>query len=100
MCEECKEGGCECRINGARQCGCLQNGAGYGSLLSKWAMGELLKEKIKKKMDAKYGEKMDKMAALIVEVISEKSKNSSELGKKEDELEKACEEMGFGNCCN
>lgn len=63
----------------------------YARALAHWAKIELLKEKVKQRMEASYGKQLDKTADLIVEVLSERMKNAEELEKKEGELEQAFE---------
>ena len=59
----------------------------YARMLAHWAKVELLKEKIKERMEAKYGKQIEKMADLVVEVIAERARNSEQIEHKEDELE-------------
>ena len=61
----------------------------YSKRLAFWAKMELLKEKVKQKMDAKHGQKLDKLADLIVEVVEDEAKGFGELEKKEEELDDA-----------
>ncbi|MBI4399523.1 hypothetical protein HY570_02130 [Candidatus Micrarchaeota archaeon] len=65
----------------------------YATALSKWGKVELLKEKVKQKMDQRYGAKLDKLAELIVEVVAEKAKKGEELEDKEEKLAKGFEEL-------
>ncbi|GEM_PF-1929053 len=65
----------------------------YARALSKWAKVELLKEKVKQKLDAKYGKQLDKVADLIVEIMTERAKSQVDFAQKQQELETALGEM-------
>ncbi len=49
----------------------------HAKMLSNWAKAELLKEKVKQKMEAKYGKRLDSLADFTVEVME--GENSSEI---------------------
>ena len=57
----------------------------YAAMLSQWAKTELLKEKVKQKMNAKYGRQLDSLADLIVEIAEEQNK----IQTKKEEIENA-----------
>ena len=65
----------------------------YAYALAKWAKVELLKEKVKQKLDAKYGPQLEKVADLIVEIMTERAKNERDFGQKQEELEEALGEI-------
>ena len=70
--------------------------ADYARSLAHWAKVELLKEKVKQRMDDKYGPQLDKIADLVTEVVVESAKNVGQLERKEEELEDAWDEFGSG----
>ena len=65
----------------------------YAKLLSQWARAELLKEKVKQRMEIKYGKQLDSLADLIVEVAEEQARNHEKIQDKGEELENAFEEL-------
>ena len=65
----------------------------YAKLLSRWARAELLKEKVKQRMEMKYGKQLDNLADLIVEVAEEQARNHEKMENKEEELENAFDEL-------
>ncbi|MBI2079676.1 hypothetical protein HYT84_02845 [Candidatus Micrarchaeota archaeon] len=69
----------------------------YVNALAHWAKVELLKEKVKERVNAQHGAKLDKVADLISEIIAEKSKNVKDLNKKDQELKTAFEELKFSS---
>jgi hypothetical protein len=60
--------------------------ADYSAAIADWAKLELLKEKVKARIDAKYGPKLDRMADLIVEVIEERHAAAGRWEAREEEL--------------
>ncbi len=68
--------------------------ADYARALAHWAKVELLKEKVKSRIDARHGPKLDKMADLIVEMVESESKTQEELYAKEEELARQFESFG------
>ena len=68
-------------------------GGFYARMIARWAKVELLREKVKQRIDAKYGKKLDKIADLIVEVVVEEAKNATEAERKEAELEDSFENL-------
>ena len=74
------------------QCATAWDGGYYAHRLAQWAKVELLKEKVKHRLEAQYGKQLDKMADLIVEVVAEKAKNAADLEEKEAKLADAWEE--------
>lgn len=65
----------------------------YAAMLADWARIELLKEKVKERMNAKYGEKLDKMADLIVDIISQEHESSEKFEDSREELYEEYESM-------
>ncbi len=66
----------------------------YAELLGRSAKFELLREKVKQRIDKQQGKKLDKIADLVVDAISQKAKTSEELEKKREQLRNAFEELG------
>ena len=58
----------------------------YRRMLLNWAKTELLKEKMKAKLDQKYGKELDRIADMLVEVVSEEEKSKRELGRKKEDV--------------
>src|SRR3989338_3009491 len=95
MCE-CEEGKCSCSNECSEQsCGCESEcrccEGEYSKLdmflyMAKGAKIELLKEKMKKRLEAIHGKKLDKVADLIVEALIEQYKTEEDLSKKRQEL--------------
>jgi hypothetical protein len=82
------------------QCACEHNHeyyeedmAGMMMHLAKKAKIELIKEKMKKKLEAVEGKKLDKLADLVVETMLAKYKLKMELEKKHEELGEKWEQM-------
>lgn len=69
----------------------------YGKAIVYWAKAELLKEKVKQKIDEKYGKKLDEVAELLVEVISEKEKSLKGAEDKQEELRIAFAQLYEGD---
>ena len=59
--------------------------------LVKEAKYELLKEKMKKKLELSEGKKLDEMANLMVEAVMEKHKGKMEFMRKKEETRKKLE---------
>lgn len=72
------------------------NGADYAQSLANWAKSELLKEKVKKRIDAKYGAGLEKTADLIVEVIETRAKTAEAWDDVEERLSDAFTAMRDG----
>ena len=68
--------------------------ADYARALAHWAKMELLKEKVKQRIDARHGAKLDKMADLIVELVESERKSQEEMYAKEEELASQFESLG------
>ena len=92
MCE-CEEGKCSCSNECDEQCGsgCECCREEYDKLdmflyMAKGAKMELLKEKMKERLEAASGKKLDKAADLIVEALLEQYKTEGDLSKKKQEL--------------
>ncbi|VVC03475.1 Uncharacterised protein [Candidatus Burarchaeum australiense] len=63
-------------------------GVDYREMLLNWAKAELLKEKVKAKLDKKYGKELDALADALVEVMGEEGEQKKELGKKKEDARK------------
>ena len=74
-------------------CGGAKCDVDYAERIAHWARMELLKEKVKQRLEAKYGKQLDKIADLIVDVVSERSRSDEELANKEEALENAFDAM-------
>lgn len=92
MCE-CEEGKCTC--SNEQSCGCGKSEccgeeqydkADMFLYMAKGAKMELLKEKMKKRLEAAEGKKLDKVADLIVEALLERYKTDEDISKKRQEL--------------
>ena len=96
MCE-CEEGKCNCSNECSEQsCGCGNSGeccseGQYDKVdmfiyMAKGAKMELLKEKMKKRIEASHGKKLDMVADLIVEALLDQYKTEDDASKKRQEL--------------
>jgi hypothetical protein len=85
----CESGGCDCECEG---CGDDDTG-GYIYMKMQMAKAELLHEKIKARLEAKYGKKFDRIADLIVEIEAKRMKANAESSKLEEELDEAFESL-------
>ena len=99
MVEECESGSCGCS---SKECGCGQekcNCSSESSCCEKsyskidmmiWlvhkAKMELIKEKMKKKLEAVKGKQLDQVADLFVNAMMEKYKDEAEAERKREEL--------------
>ena len=61
--------------------------------IAKSAKMELLKEKIKKKIEAAEGKKLDEIATIIADMLMEKQKMKMGIKKKKHEMKKRIEEL-------
>ena len=103
MCE-CEEGKCNCSNECSEQCG---NGNGccdgeYDKLdmflyMAKGAKMELLKEKMKKRLESSDGKKLDSIAELIVGALLEQYKLESDASKRRQELNEQLEKIFAGD---
>ena len=105
MGEKCEEGGCGCGKNecgcGQEQCNCSQENCcegQYGKIdMFMWlvhsAKMELIKEKMKKKLDAVKGKQLDQVAELFVNAMMEKYKDQAESEGKREELQRKFDEI-------
>ncbi len=85
----CESGACGCR-GYEMQCRsgyCGPGNVDYAYILGYWAKKELLKEKVKKRLEGKYGKKLDDLADAIVDLMKEKSKGEDEEAKRMEELD-------------
>lgn len=80
-------------VCGSGNCGSESYGVDYAKAVTHWALAELLKEKIKQRMDKLYGAKLDKIADLVAEVVTEQNKSDKSVEEKADRLEKLLEEI-------
>jgi len=94
MCE-CEEGKCSCSNERKEQCGCESEcrccEGEYSKLdmflyMAKGAKMEILKENMKKRLEASHGKKLDKVADLIVGALLEQYKSESDASKRRQEL--------------
>lgn len=63
--------------------------ADYAEALMNWAKAEIVKEKVKAKLEAKYGKELDKLASTIVEVMTERNESNKKAKSREEQLEDA-----------
>ncbi|MDP3742616.1 MAG: hypothetical protein Q8R15_04845 [Candidatus Micrarchaeota archaeon] len=80
--------------NGIQACATSCAEVDYAELMAKSAKFELLREKVKQRIDKQQGKELDKIADLVVDAISQKAKTSEELEKKRQQLASAFEELG------
>ena len=59
-------------------------GIDYKKMLLRWAKVELLKEKVKARLDQKYGKELDEIAGMLVDVMVEEGEHREELAKKKE----------------
>ncbi len=57
------------RVLCSTQGDCAPSSVDHASRLAEWAKAELLKEKVKAKLDKRYGVKLDALADTIVDVL-------------------------------
>ena len=69
-----------------RTCGIEYSERDYAEQVARWAKMELLKEKVKQRMDAKYGKQLDAVADLVVEMLEERAKSVDALEEQEHKL--------------
>lgn len=87
---------CEC---GQQGCGCSQSQCGAGEYdrmammmyLAKAAKMELIKKKIKEKLEVVEGKKLDKIADLLVEAITEYHQVKADIGKRKQGMKEKFE---------
>ena len=100
MCE-CEDGKCGCGSNEGSQCGCSCESS-CGRIYDKIDMFmylvhsskmELIKEKMKKKLEAAKGKQFDQVADLFVNAVMEKYKDEAESERKKEELRQKFEEI-------
>ncbi|HLC59832.1 MAG TPA: hypothetical protein VJJ52_00205 [Candidatus Nanoarchaeia archaeon] len=94
-CCESGSGGC-CSNEAEGKCGCSGESncceksydkMGMMMWLAHSAKMELIKEKMKKKLEAAKGKKLDQVAELFVDAMMEKYKDEAESEKKKEELQ-------------
>lgn len=68
--------------------------ADYAHALAQWAKVELLKEKVKARINEKHGAQLDSLADLIVEVVTERSQSSDAQARQDEKLAEAWDELG------
>ena len=92
MGETCENEKCGCSNEESCNCSCEGSCEGkYDKMdmfmyLAHSAKMELIKEKMKKRLEATEGKKLDKVAELFVEAMLEKWKDKAEISKKWEEL--------------
>lgn len=74
---------------GASACGSVD----YTRAIVAWAKIELLKEKVKARLNEKYGKQLDALADLVVEVVAERSQSEEGLEVREEKLAQAWDEI-------
>jgi hypothetical protein len=85
------EGQCDCQSNDS--CCSQQSMLGGLIYLAKEAKYELLKEKIKRKLESSMGKKLDQMADVAVEAFLESWKGKKEMKSRWQELEEKLEKI-------
>ncbi|MDO8339193.1 MAG: hypothetical protein Q7T16_00890 [Candidatus Burarchaeum sp.] len=60
----------------------------YREMLLNWAKTELLKEKVKAKLDKKYGKELEALADALVEVMGEEGAQKKEIAQKKESTRK------------
>ena len=105
MGEECESEGCGCSSGGCgcgqEQCDCSSDNCcekGYDKIdmfmyLVHSAKMELVKEKMKKRLEAVKGKKLDQVAELFVEAVMEEWKGKAESEKRKEELREKFESI-------
>ena len=79
------EENCQCSGEGSC-CGGNYDKTDMFMYLAHSAKMELIKDKMKKKLEATQGKKLDKIADLFVDAMMEKWKDKAELSRKKEEL--------------
>ncbi len=64
------------------------SGVDYREMLLNWAKAELLKEKVKAKLDKKYGKELEALADALVEVMGEEGAQKKEIAQKKESTRK------------
>lgn len=67
--------------------------ADYAHALAQWAKVELLKEKVKARINEKYGAQLDSLADLIVEVVTERSQTAEAQERQDEKLADAWDKL-------
>ncbi len=65
----------------------------YALAFAQWAKIELLKEKVKERMEKKYGKQLDTVADLLVDVASAREERRADVEKKEEAFEHSLREL-------
>jgi hypothetical protein len=65
----------------------------YAGALTGWAKAEILREKVKQRLEKKYGKSLDEAADLIVEVATTRVKGMEELEEREEKLQESMDEL-------
>lgn len=65
----------------------------YAQAIATWAKMELLKEKVKARMNEKHGKQLDALADLIVEVVAERSQSEETREAQEEKLAQAWDQI-------
>ena len=101
MGETCEEGKCECCSNEGSQCCSCESDCcerGYDKIdmfmyLVHSAKMELVKEKMKKRLEAAKGKQLDQVADLFVNAMMDKYKDEAESERKREELRQKFENI-------
>ncbi|MBI5224878.1 hypothetical protein HY989_03330 [Candidatus Micrarchaeota archaeon] len=70
----------------------------YAEMIANWARKEILKEKVKARMEKEYGKELDSLAGMIVEFVKDFEAQNLKDRKKADALEEKMDRvMGWEN---
>lgn len=94
--EKCECAGAECGC-GQNECSCCEmDRMSMTMCLVKEAKMDILKEKIRKKLEEADGKRLDKIADLLVEAVIEHRKGKEDMHKKREEMRSRLE-SAFGS---
>lgn len=71
--------------------GCGGQEVDYAAMIAGWAKTEILREKVKARLEKKYSAQLDKVADLVVEVITQRAASEDAVESSESELQEAVE---------
>ena len=92
----CENGACGC--GSEERCGsgyCGPSNVDYAYALGHWAKKELLRQKVKERLEKQYGKKLDELADAIVDLMKERSKTEDEEAKLSETVDEKMEAV-FG----